>query len=98
MQRLQDALIKTVQQGRARAMTVSADSGVGKSRLVHEFEQWVDIQPWEVFWFRGRAAPHMQRLPYALLRDVFTMRLQIQESDPLAVVQAKMEAGILEAF
>ena len=97
MQRLQDALLKTAEQGRAQVITVSADAGVGKSRLVHEFEQWVDLQPWDVFWFRGRAAPHMQRLPYALLRDVFTMRFQIQESDPLAVVQAKMEAGILEA-
>jgi len=90
---LQEAYIKAAA-GQRQAVTVVGDAGVGKSRLLYEFEDWLDLRPEQIRFFRGRANPESQGHPYALLRDVFSFRFEIQDSDSPETVCEKLEQGV----
>ena len=79
-------------------VTVVADAGLGKSRLVAEFEHWVELRPERVQVFRGRAQPQTLNQPYGLLRDLFCWRFEIQDSDTLEAAQAKLAQGLGPVF
>ena len=80
------------------AVTVVAEAGVGKSRLLHEFEQWTESRKEAFYVFQGRADPQTQSRPFGLLRDVLAWRLQIADSDSMQVAKDKVERGIAPLF
>jgi len=98
LEQLQGALCTAMEDGGRQMITIIGEAGVGKSRLLYEFENWVELLPETVRYFKGRARLEMQNLPYALIRDLFTFRFQIQDSDRARVVGEKMERGIGEAL
>jgi class 3 adenylate cyclase/tetratricopeptide (TPR) repeat protein len=87
-----------IRDGKHHFVTVLGEAGLGKSRLMYEFENWVDLQPAYVRLFRGRARTESQNLAYGLLRDIFAFRLNIQEDEPAPVVARKLESGFAEAL
>ncbi len=91
---LQDALDVALEDHETQMVTILGDAGVGKSRLLREFDHWIDQLPDDVWHFTGRATIETQNLPYGLLRDVFSFRFKIQDSDNTATVWEKMEKGI----
>ncbi|MBN1954491.1 MAG: tetratricopeptide repeat protein [Anaerolineae bacterium] len=93
LRQLQAAFYDVVQRRGMRALTVVGDAGLGKSRLLYEFRSWLNLQPEEVWVFRGRATQEMQRRPYGLVRDLFAFRFEIQESDAAEVARQKLEQG-----
>lgn len=95
---LQDALHLAMGDGERQMVTITGEAGVGKSRLLYEFENWGDLLPEQIYLFKGRASQEMQSMPYALIRDLFAFRFQIQDSDRASVVREKMERGISEAL
>ncbi|MCK4299198.1 MAG: AAA family ATPase, partial [Planctomycetes bacterium] len=88
----------TVEGSQRQMVTITGEAGVGKSRLLYEFENWADLLPERIRFFKGRASLEMQNLPYALIRGLFSFRFQIQDSDRPSVVQEKMERGIAGAL
>lgn len=95
---LQDAFRRVFEVRRLAAFTVVADAGIGKSRLLYEFESWCDAQPQSFFLFRGRATPRTTTQAFGLLRDILAWRLQIQDDDSLEAARRKMEDGIVPLF
>jgi hypothetical protein len=91
---LHDALFATLEDNERQAITIVADAGLGKSRLLDEFLAWVDLLPETILIFKGRASPSTQARPFALLRDVFMLSCNIQDSDPAAIVREKLECGL----
>ena len=88
-----------VQEERERQIaTIVGEAGVGKSRLLYEFENWVDLQPFDVQLYRGRAQLETRRLPYNLIRSIFDFRFDLRENDPLPVVREKWLAGFRKGF
>jgi len=81
-----------------RACTVVAEAGVGKSRLLHEFEAWAGARPEAFSVFRGRATPQTQTQPYGLLRDILAWRFQINDGDTMELAKRKLEEGIAPLF
>jgi hypothetical protein len=79
-------------------VTVSGEAGVGKSRLLYEFQNWIELLPGRVRLYQGQARLETQHIPYVLMRDVFSFRFKIQESDSPQVVREKIEQGIGQAF
>lgn len=79
--------------GQTRMLTVVGDAGVGKSRLLYEFEVWLASRPEPVDFLKGRAAPALQSIPYSIFRDAFAQRFDILESDSAAVVLDKFRVG-----
>jgi class 3 adenylate cyclase len=90
---LQDALATVIEDAEGQVVTVTGEAGVGKSRLLYEFQNWIELFPQTVRLYQGRARPDTQNLPYALLRDLFASRFQIQEGDPPEMVREKFERG-----
>ena len=80
------------------ACTVVAEAGVGKSRLLHEFEAWAGARPEAFSVFRGRATPQTQSQPYGLLRDILAWRFQINDGDTMELAKRKLEEGIAPLF
>ena len=95
---LQAAFKRLFSERKLAACTVVADAGLGKSRLLHQFEAWSEVQTEAVYFFCGRAYPHTEGRPYGLLRDILAWRFQIQDDDSLADARAKFEAGIMPLF
>jgi class 3 adenylate cyclase/tetratricopeptide (TPR) repeat protein len=74
------------------------EAGIGKSRLLWEFENWVEIQPESVFFFSGRAVSQRRSVPLALIRDMIANRFEIVDSDDPLEVVAKLTDGTSDAL
>jgi ABC-type oligopeptide transport system substrate-binding subunit len=94
LKHLQEAFYATMEERELQLVTIAGDAGVGKSRLLHEFDIWAEALPERFYYFKGRASQEMQNLPYGLMRDLIAFRFQIQDSDPPAVVRGKLEEGV----
>ena len=98
LEALQDAFKRLFVDCRLAAVTVVADAGIGKSRLLHEFAAWSDARPESFLLFRGRATPQTQSQPFGLLRDLVAWRLHIADDDSVEAARRKMEDGIAPLF
>jgi class 3 adenylate cyclase/tetratricopeptide (TPR) repeat protein len=87
---LQDSFEAVLHSQKSRFVTVIGEAGVGKSRLLDEFENWLNIQPATILLLKGRASLDTLDLPYALLRDLFVSCFEILDDDPLPVVRKKI--------
>lgn len=94
MLRLQDALRTAVQSGIGQRITISGEAGVGKSRLVHEFTNWISSLPYEVMLLKGRTDERLREVPYSLVRDLIAAQFGIQDTDQAAVVEKKLGDGM----
>ncbi len=90
---LQNLYHTIIQQHVAHSAIVVGEAGLGKSRLLYEFENWGDLQPYNVHLYRGRARPETQHLPFGLLRDVFVFRCGIFDDDGVSAIREKLVAG-----
>jgi class 3 adenylate cyclase/tetratricopeptide (TPR) repeat protein len=95
---LQDEFKRLFTESKLAAVTVVGEAGVGKSRLLYEFEAWSEAQPEICFVFRGRANPHTHAQPFGLLRDIIAWRFQIADDDTIEAARAKLEGGIIPLF
>ncbi|MBV8855820.1 MAG: protein kinase [Acidobacteria bacterium] len=95
LRRLTDTLEAVFEDGELQVVTVLADAGLGKSRLLYEFSNWVELLPDVWYVFNARAGESDQGLPYSLVRDLFSFRFEIQDSDPPEVAREKLERGML---
>ncbi len=88
-------VFEQVQTRRERQMvTVLGEAGIGKSRLLYEFENWIELRPEPVYFFKGHALSNRVSVPYGLYRDVFAARFGILDSDSVATVGAKLRDGM----
>ena len=92
--RLQAALGTVVTHREPHACLVTGEAGLGKSRLLHEFREWLEPRPEFYRLFRGRAVAELRDAPFALVRNLFTARLEIHENDPPAAARDKFEQGL----
>src|SRR5919108_2577122 len=93
-QTIQSALEQSVINQRITVVIVKGDAGLGKSRLIYEFEAWLDSHPTDFYLFKGRADEETMSLPYSLLRDMFSERFHIRDSDSQAEAREKLMKGI----
>ena len=80
------------------AISVVAEAGIGKSRLLYEFGNWAEARPERFSLFLGRATPQTQSQPYGLLRDLLAGWLEIADTDSSDAAKAKLEQGIAPLF
>ncbi|MFY7949822.1 MAG: ATP-binding protein, partial [Gemmatimonas sp.] len=98
LEALQAAYHRLFEQRTLAAVTVVAEAGIGKSRLLYEFEAWSEARPESFFLFRGRATPATGTQAFGLLRDIVAWRLQIHDDDTVEAARKKMEDGIVPLF
>ncbi|PWH11772.1 MAG: hypothetical protein DDG60_16480 [Anaerolineae bacterium] len=88
---LQHALQAVLETGTARSLTVLGEAGIGKSRLLYEFETWLTPRARNFWIVRARAAERTTRVPYTLLREAITLRLDIPDDAPLELARQRLE-------
>jgi class 3 adenylate cyclase/tetratricopeptide (TPR) repeat protein len=74
---------------------IVGEAGLGKSRLLHEFQDWTRAQGGDHQLFEARATPQTLNQPYGLLRDLFAGRLRILDDDSMEVAARKLEEFIV---
>ena len=95
---LQQACRRLYDDSKMAVITVVAEAGVGKSRLLYEFGNWIETRPERFAIFQARAHPQTVSQPYGLLRDMLAWRLQIADSDSMDAAKAKVETEIVPLF
>ena len=96
---LQAAFARLVAPGAGlERIVVVSEAGVGKSRLLQEFENWSEARPERCILFQARATPQTRGQAYGLLRDLFAWRWQILDGDSLAEARHKLEDALIPLF
>ena len=93
MRRLQVLSQKVIRDRVFRFVTIMGEAGLGKSRLLDEFETWVNTQSELIGFYKGRATLEKQKQPYTLFRDIFALHFDILDDHPIQVVQDKFTNG-----
>jgi predicted ATPase/class 3 adenylate cyclase len=91
---LQNMFRDSTEDAEVQVVTVVGDAGVGKSRLLYEFEKWIELLPEQVWRFKGHATTETQARPYGFIRRMFAHRFEILDSDSPAEVREKFRAGM----
>ena len=98
LHQLQAMLQQAVKARVGQILTISGDAGVGKSRLIHEFSNWIRALPFEVPVFKGRTYQQISQLPYSLIRDMLATYFEIQDNDPVALAEEKLVQGMAQVM
>ncbi|HET9590257.1 MAG TPA: adenylate/guanylate cyclase domain-containing protein [Anaerolineales bacterium] len=93
--KMQSAFEQTGARQRMHLINIVAEAGTGKSRLLYEFTKWLELQKHPLQVFKGRATQEMSQIPYALLRDMISSTLHIQDNDSASMARQKLEEGLL---
>ena len=86
-QRVGDGLA-ALQQGRGGRLAVTGETGLGKSRLLHEARQRLSA---DLAWAEGRALPHTQDMSHALVRSGFRNLLDAENGAVEAALTHRVE-------
>ena len=85
-------------ESRLMLVTVSGDPGLGKTRLMVEFEHWIERTHVAAVRLHGRSQPYSNSVPYGLLRDLLAWHFEILDSDSQALAQTKLAQGLAAQF
>ena len=91
---LQNNYLDALDEVETHVVTVIGEAGVGKTRLLDEFNDWIELLPERMWYFKGRAASTTQTVAYSLWRDMFAYRFEILDSDPAATALHKFREGM----
>ncbi|MCA9929037.1 MAG: AAA family ATPase, partial [Anaerolineales bacterium] len=94
LEMLQDVLQTVIDGGMTQVVTVLGEAGVGKSRLLYEFEHLLALQPESINILRGRAQRQIGQRPYSLFRDLLGNHFDIHRRNSPAVAREKLVRGI----
>ncbi|MBE9475244.1 MAG: tetratricopeptide repeat protein, partial [Chloroflexi bacterium] len=95
---LQNARQTAITAGQGQMITISGEAGLGKSRLLFEYQNWEEFLPEYIRLFLGRGRQDIQSQPYAMWRDMFAFRFEILDSDSNEIMLEKLETGFGEIF
>ena len=83
--------VERLRDGERSLVTVCAEAGAGKSRLLEEVRSRLDP---DVQWLEGRAFPYTKNIPYAPVIDLLNQAAGIDERDSSDEVRAKLGAMV----
>jgi len=93
---LKELFHATAESGRPRLVVLDGEAGVGKSRLVWEFEKYVDGLSATARWQRGRCLSYGDGVPFWALAEALRARLGLSEADSGDDVGERLEGGLVD--
>lgn len=93
---LHGRLQRAVATRRVHAVTVVGEAGLGKSRLLAEFQRGLDAQRVRVL--LGRAHPRSAVEPYGVLHDLVARAIVLAEGEPAETARDKLERALAPLF
>jgi len=91
---IQDLFDRAFRDEQTTLVTIIGEAGIGKSRLLSEFENWILEGHKEINILRGRCCQQKQGATNSLVRDLFADGFGIVENDAIRTVRLKLEKGI----
>ena len=98
LQQLQELYRIAMHGHQTHLVSLIGEAGVGKSRLLYEFDRWLAARPEMVTAFKGRAGQQMRVAPFGLLRELLAYQFGIPSSDPATEARRKLEVGLAQGF
>ncbi len=86
----------TATDGRARLVTVLGEAGAGKSRLLWEFDKYIDGVEKNVRWHQGRCLSYGEGVAFWALAEMVRARAGILEEEDPSVAREKLRAAVEE--
>jgi class 3 adenylate cyclase len=81
-----------VKAGRGQVICLMGEAGIGKSRLLLEFQRRLADEP--VTWLTGRCISYGQEMAYLPIIDLLKHNCQVEEGDDDATISATIERGM----
>ena len=94
--RLKQAFAAVLQKRTPAAFTIVGDPGIGKSRLVLEFDRWLKEGEGAARHILGSTDRRTRNVPYALLRNLLVRHFDILDSDSLPTALTKLSNGFID--
>ena len=91
---LRAAFRRAVSEPSVQLVTVTGEPGVGKTRLVQQFADYLDEEPHIIRWRQGRCLPYGDGVSFWPLSEIVKAEAGILETDQPADVLAKLEASV----
>lgn len=95
---LQKALRACMGERSRQVIHIVGEAGMGKTRLLEEFQHWLHMIPESVWYFKGHATPSTRHQPYGLVRDILIRRFEIGPHDSYLDAYDKLTQGITEVL
>ena len=93
---LQDTFERMVEESEIQLVTITGEPGVGKTRLLAEFRNWIDDRPEFIFWRQGRCLPYGDGITFWALGEIVKAHAGILESDAPDEAAAKLTQAVAE--
>jgi class 3 adenylate cyclase/tetratricopeptide (TPR) repeat protein len=90
LQMLKDFHLATGAERRPRLVSIIGQGGIGKSRLVWEFQKYIDGVTEVVYWHQGRSPAYGEGISFWALAEMVRSRAGINESEDPAAARSKL--------
>ncbi len=91
---LRAAFRRAISEPSVQLVTVTGEPGVGKSRLVAEFANFLDDEPEIIRWRQGRCPPYGEGVSFWALSEIVKAESGILESDTPDEARTKLGASV----
>jgi class 3 adenylate cyclase/tetratricopeptide (TPR) repeat protein len=91
---LKDFHAATATERRPRLVSIIGQGGIGKSRLVWEFQKYMDGVTEVVYWHQGRSPAYGEGISFWALAEMVRSRADISESEDPATARSKLAATL----
>ena len=94
VERILDGLFTVLEDETMEVLTVVGEAGLGKSRLLFEIHDKIELLAEKFRVLNARADETMRGSPFSLVRDVFLFGFEIKETDSHSAAREKLAAGL----
>ena len=95
---IKSAFYSMLEERRWSGLALAGEPGIGKSRMLQEFDAWLSRRTEPVCRVQGRCERRQSGVPYSLLRDMLVRQFAILDSDSLPAALMKLTRGLRAVF
>jgi len=93
---LKEFHVATAIERRPRLVSIIGQGGIGKSRLLWEFQKYLDGLTEVVYWHQGRCPAYGEGISFWALAEMVRSRAHISESEDPASARERLAAALVE--
>jgi Predicted ATPase len=93
---LKDFHAATAAERRPRLVSIMGQGGIGKTRLIWEFQKYIDGVTEVVYWHQGRSPAYGEGITFWALAEMVRSRAEIVDGDEPATARSKLAASLEE--
>ena len=95
---LKDSLTAATRDGQARTVSIIGEAGIGKSRLIWEFQKYVDGLADTYYWHQGRSPAYGDGVTFWALGDMVRGRCRITETEDPGRARTRLRTVLTESI